>query len=364
MTKSSRDISSSGKLPIRSADILNSLSTVAETRFPAAAVDASRDPAVKFLLSLRILTKTYETTLVCDRCQEACEVPIEADDEKRFFVCPTGYIERPVAVSEDEAASYRFDYDVLSKHIADENHLHASVGVQDIGHGARLLAQGQSEGTHTSVVLVPRPAFSRATRELPLLKEHLKCDKLIMLAPGPQRATDATVDFLVNRNIHFSYLDALLAKQTFNMSVSTMITSIPLGARYLITTHEGKKYLEDADSYEGLVAKKEEYDMFIDGCTMEVHKRDSRGRILADTITAGEFCLLAKCVESGSVQPSREGLTHQVFKTGREKVDIRLGRYRWRTFNLQRNPLDRDTKTYQFMPPSTLKFCIIKPISS
>ncbi len=121
--------------------------------------------------------------------------------------------------------------------------------------------------------------------------------------------------------------------------------------------------------YEVLVKKRENYGMFIDGITREAFCRDGSSEpqiakltarelgILVDVITAGKpICPYA--TKTGGKSASREA-ANRLFEGARRKVDVKLGRYKYRAFRLHQKPAGVEYKAFEFAPPDDLQYCVI-----
>jgi len=326
----------SGKSPICDGDLVEALTASFEPRFPASAVTASEDPAVRFLLDRGILSKGYESTVLCDRCERNCELPLETEGDQRFFVCPTGYIERPVPVPEDDVPVYQFDFSAFCQDFAKQNGLKSWADDGILGRSLYRVARGRRVNKRVAAIYTLRLGADEAAMMLPALKSRLQCDRLIVITPLLQNL-DKAINALAVQDIGLVALDDLFARQTFDLDLAeTEETALP------------------SDSY----------CMFIDGFQKKVWKRLLNGKVVQDKLTPAELRILISYVEYGRVaKPTRLDSSIKVFETARRKADVTVGRYEWRAFTTHRTPADPRMKEYQFSPPSDLKFCIVIPLS-
>lgn len=354
----------SGKSPICDADLIEALTASLEPRFPATATLASESPTVRFLLARGILSKGYESTVVCDRCEKGCEVLVEVDGEQRFFVCPTGYIERPVPVSEDDVNVYRFGFSAFCRDFAKQNGLKSWTGDGILERTFYRVARGRRAGKVVAAVyalmLVPR----EATTTLPAFKSSIRCDELIVIVPLIKDLDKTITDTLGDQGIHVVALDDMFGRLTLDLdSGATVETPPPAGSYCRAITHEGREFLKKCQ-YEELAKTKSNFDMFVDGFQRRVWKRTADGKKSEQNLTPAELQLLTSYVKHAKVaKPTRFGFGIKVFETARRKADVRIGRYEWRSFATHRTPADPEMKEYQFLPPSDLKYCVIIPLA-
>ena len=147
------------------------------------------------------------------------------------------------------------------------------------------------------------------------------------------------------------------------------------GALALMFTHEspaGK--LVTGDDYEQLLAKRDEYDVFVDGALARrmVRRHVAQGGFDPATLTAPEFEMLIRYVfrharGEGPCVPARLGVTKQspgaarkAFIRMRKKVDQRVGGQTYRLFK-QRRELEGGGSAYAFEPDPDVRFCIFLP---
>ena len=137
-----------------------------------------------------------------------------------------------------------------------------------------------------------------------------------------------------------------------------------------VITREGAITLPKS-GYEDLVKKGGNYGMFIDGMTREASSRDGDGEPKVSKLTAMELGILVDVItaekpvrlhatKTGSECASSSAAA-RLFEEARRKVDIKLGRYQYRAFRLQRNPSGPKFKTVEFAPPDDLHYCVITP---
>ena len=354
----------SGKSPICDEDFYEALAGSLEPSFPAYAVLESESPVVGFLLARRILAKGHESTVVCDRCEKGCEVPVEEEDGERFFVCPTGYIERRVPVSEDDVSVYRFDFRNFCQDFAKQNGLKRWPDDGDSSRALYRVARGRRAGKVVAAVyalmLVPR----EATTTLPAFKSSIRCDELIVIAPFTGALDKTITDTLANQGIRVVAIDDMFGRLTLDLdSGATVETPPPAGSYCRAITHEGREFLTKRQ-YEELAATKSNSDMFVDGFQRRVWKRTVDGKKSEQNLTPAELQLLTSYVEHAKVaKPTRFGFGIKVFETARRKADVKVGRYEWRAFVTHRTPADPEMKEYQFLPPAGLKYCVIIPLT-
>ena len=355
----------SGKSPICEDDLIRSLRATFEPRFPASAICISEDAAVKFLLGRGILKKAYETTVICRRCPKTCEVVVQTDEGgERFFICPTGYLERPVPVSEEDVASYAFDYATFARHFAKDNGLKAWTDRGPSSSTFRPLARGRKTGKRVVAVYTSGLQTGDALVTLSVLKKRLKCEKLIVVAPESDDVDKTVVDALAADDIRLASLDGLLAEQSFDLQLAEEPEAPPPADAYCkVVTHGGEDFLNES-KYRALFEARRDYDMFIDGFEKKVWKRTAAGRCVEEKLTPSEFEVLAAYIRSGKVRrPARFNSTIKVFETARRKADVKTSRYTWRTFRTHRTPADPSMKQYQFAPPPGFKFCLTIPLA-
>jgi len=353
----------SGKSPICDGDLVEALTASFEPRFPASAVTASEDPAVRFLLDRGILSKGYESTVLCDRCERNCELPLETEGDQRFFVCPTGYIERPVPVPEDDVPVYQFDFSAFCQDFAKQNGLKSWADDGILGWSLYRVARGRRVNKRVAAIYTLRLGADEAAMMLPALKSRLQCDRLIVITPLLQNL-DKAINALAVQDIGLVALDDLFARQTFDLDLAeTEETALPSDSYCRVITHEGREFLKK-HQYEELIEDRSTFDMFIDGFQKKVWKQLLNGKVVQDKLTPAELRILISYVEYGRVaKPTRLDSSIKVFETARRKADVTVGRYEWRAFTTHRTPADPRMKEYQFSPPSDLKFCIVIPLS-
>ena len=124
--------------------------------------------------------------------------------------------------------------------------------------------------------------------------------------------------------------------------------------------------------YMQLVQDQNRYGLFIDGMTREVCCRHDPGRVRKTVLTPREFgmvreyMLVGRPLRPRSTEVGRHCLSDvaaiKLFEKARSKVDIRIGRYRYRMFRLHRNPTDQSLKAFEFAPPESLAYCLVLPV--
>lgn len=353
-----------GKSPICDSDLLEALAASFEPRFPVSAVTASTSPGVRFLLDRGILSTGHESTVLCDRCEEYCELPIETNGEQRFFICPTGYVERPVSVSEGEVGVYRFDFSAFCQHLVKQNALTSWTDHDVLGPSCYPIARGRRASKRVAVVYILRLDANETATTLPALKSRIQCDKLIAIAPVTENLGKLDIDALAAHDVSLVSLAEFFAKQTFDLTLAEAEeTGSPSDSYCKAITHDGRAFL-DQRQYEELLGRSSSFDMFIDGFQKKVWKRSVDGKVNAEKLTPAELQVLLSYVEHRKVaKPARFSSSIKVFETARRKADVRVGRYEWRAFGTHRTPADAKMKEYQFCPPCDLRFCITIPLS-
>lgn len=353
-----------GKSPICDGDLIEALSVSFEPRFAEAAVTASDAPGVRFLLDQGILTRGHDKTVTCDRCEECCELLVEIIDGKRVFVCPTGFIERPVAVPDDVGPIYRFDFSAFSGHFAKQNNLKPWGDGNALGDTFHAVARGRRANKQVATVYTLSLDAQEVTTILPVLKNRIRCDRLAVLAPVVEDIDSAAIQSLAAQDIDLVGLDALFAEQSLDLDAAhTEEAAPPADAHCRAISHDGREFLKKRQ-YEAMLKKVSGLDLFIDGFRKKVWKRTEKGKIVESKLTPAELKVLISYIEHVRVaKPTRFGSSVKVFETARRKADIKTGRYTWRAFTTHRTPADRRLIEYQFTPPSDLKFRVIIPLS-
>lgn len=354
----------SGKSPICEADLLQALSASLEPRFPASAVTASDDAAVQFLVERGVLPKDYHDTVLCTGCQEGCEVPVQADGNDRFIVCPTGYVERRIPVSDDELTARRFDFAAFRAGFAKENGLRVWADDRGVGPDFHTVAHGRRAGKRIIAIYTLRLDCAGTAAMLHALKDQLRCDRLVVLTPQPDHCSKETLAALATGEIRVVALGDLLGQRTFDIDVAEPGEAAPPSNAFCrVVTHEGREFLTQ-QQYQALVAKRQEFDMFIDAFEKKCWNRRAPGKTTEARLTAAELHVLCSYIEAGKVaKPTRFGSSIKVFETARKKADVNVSRYEWRAFTTHQTPGDPEMKEYQFTPPSGLRFCLVTPLS-
>lgn len=142
------------------------------------------------------------------------------------------------------------------------------------------------------------------------------------------------------------------------------------GAYCHVITREGKRAANKVQ-YEKLVNARDEYDMFIDGMTLRASCRDGKQKPLTEKLTPKELGILSDFIQAGKpMRPyntktgkgcASSSSAYRLFEGARRKVDVKLGRYVYRTFRLHKNPSDRKLNAHEFAPPEDLVYCLILP---
>lgn len=111
-----------------------------------------------------------------------------------------------------------------------------------------------------------------------------------------------------------------------------------------------------------------EVDLFIDGVARPARftKRLPDGTSSSGQLTDAELRqLVGMITRPGPHRPKEIDRTLQdgikIFETARRKVDVDLGRYRWRAFSLHRSGEDRAAKAFAFTPPAGFRYCLLLP---
>ncbi|HUT10467.1 MAG TPA: hypothetical protein VMY42_08225, partial [Thermoguttaceae bacterium] len=149
-----------------------------------------------------------------------CEVPVDGDAGQRYFICPTGYAERPVPVSEDEVSSYRFDFPAFRTEFATDNGLTPCSDDLDLGQAFHPVAMGRMGGKSALAIYTANLNEKEAPTVLPALKGRLQCDSLIVLTPRSKSLDKTLADTLSVEDIAFVTLDELFARRTFELDLA------------------------------------------------------------------------------------------------------------------------------------------------
>ena len=288
---------------------------------------------------------------------------MEAEEGRRFCVCPTGYVERPIPVSEDEVAVRRFDFSAFCAAFAKENRLKRWGDAGDLGRAVHPLAKGRRVNQRIVVLYALALDAKDAPSILVALKSRLPCDKLVVVTPQSDPLRKERVDALADSGICLVRLGDLLSRQTLDIGLAESgDTPVPPDAYCRVVTHEGRAFLTQ-QQYRALLAKRQVFDLFIDAFEKRCWKRDSRGNTTQSKLTPAELQVLCAYIESGkSAKPGRFDSSIKVFETARRKADVRVGRYQWRAFTTHRTPVDREMRAYQFTPPPDFKYCLAIPM--
>lgn len=353
-----------GKSPICDGDLVEALTASLEPRFRASAAMASEDPGMRFLLDRGILSKGNESTVLCDRCERNCELPIEVEGEQRFFVCPTGYVERPGLVSADDVPVYRFDFSAFCAAFANKNGLRQWGGDKDLGRAFHPVAKGQRVGKRVVALYALALDARDVSSTLSALKSRLQCDKLVVVTAQSDHVQKELADALAANGICLVRLGDLLGKQTFDIDLAESGDAPPPPDAYCrVVTHEGREFLTQ-QQYRALFAKRRDFNMFIDAFEKKCWKRDTAGKTTEAKLTPAELQILSSYIESGKIaKPTKFDSSMKVFETARRKADVKIGRYKWQAFTTHRTPADRMMKEHQFTPPSDFKYCLATPSS-
>jgi len=137
-----------------------------------------------------------------------------------------------------------------------------------------------------------------------------------------------------------------------------------------VITREGKRAASKAQ-YERLVDARDEYDMFIDGMTQKASCRHDKQKPRAEKLTPKELGILSDFIQAGKpIRPyntkTGKGCASissacRLFVGARKKVDVKLGRYRYRSFRLHKNCGDSKLNAHEFTPPDGFLYCLIPP---
>jgi len=336
-----------------------------EPSFPASAVVSSEDQAMQFLLKRKILRKGYDTTVLCRHCLEGCEVPVDGEAGERYFICPTGYMERPVPVTEDEVTVYRFNYTAFCDNFAKANGLRIWKERKSRARGVYSLANGKVLNRKIAAIYLRCIEVEEVNVLLPLLKGQIGCEKLIVMTPRTDEIDMSVREALISGNILVVSLSDLLGKRSFALQLGETVTDPKSRNAYCqIVTHQ-KGAWSDRNKYKLLVNEPEKYDMFIDGFTLSVTRRLLNGKISTDKLTLAEYAWLKECITSRRrVCPGEIGYSYKVFHAGRQKADVRLHDKEWRAFKTRSHLTAKAEPAYLFDPPRGFKYCLIIPIEA
>jgi hypothetical protein len=149
----------------------------------------------------------------------------------------------------------------------------------------------------------------------------------------------------------------------------------PYPARaYCVALDSNGQRALDAPAYRAITASASEYDLFLD-LTQTVHagrhptSRREGGRAIAGSVTAAQGAAYAELMERG--QPLRaaelralDGIQHpeKFIEAARRELDVRVGRYNWRSTVLLRRD-SPEAKRYWFCPPEGLRWVLLRPLA-
>jgi len=127
----------------------------------------------------------------------------------------------------------------------------------------------------------------------------------------------------------------------------------------------------DKSRYQALLKTRNKYDMFIDGMTRETSCRDGKGHSQAAKLTPKELGIVVDVIMAGKpMRPyntktgnncSSSSSACRLFVEARKKVDVKLGRYRYRAFRLHKDASDSKLNAHEFTPPDGFLYCLILP---
>lgn len=148
----------------------------------------------------------------------------------------------------------------------------------------------------------------------------------------------------------------------------TTRSQTPPGFYCQVITENGIENLTRAE-YAQLVTQKSDFDMFIDGLTRQVSRRDANGSSHYSKLTPRELNILIQYTNHSDPMRPRDTsagrlctslrAANNLFERARRKVDIAITRYEYRSFQLVRHPRGTEHRMYRFDPPSSLKYRII-----
>jgi hypothetical protein len=152
----------------------------------------------------------------------------------------------------------------------------------------------------------------------------------------------------------------------------------PAGPRYpppccILVDAEGAREIDD-ETYRSVLERAVELDLFLDLTrTVEAGRhptgRRENGKAVPSSVTAAEGRAYAELVERR--QPLRaaelqsvDGKNHPVklIESARRELDVRLGRYKWRSTELLRGDTS-EANRYQFRPPEDLRWALLRPLA-
>jgi hypothetical protein len=146
---------------------------------------------------------------------------------------------------------------------------------------------------------------------------------------------------------------------------------IPNSSCCRVLTHKRDRYLSHVQ-YEKLLARAEGFDLFIDGITKQACSRNGAKKgIRRERLTPAQYVMLGEYIVTrkimrpvattlGKKLASAEAAL-KLFEKARRKVDVKVGRYRYRSFRLLKATC-REANAFEFSPPKDLRFCLIVPI--
>jgi hypothetical protein len=145
------------------------------------------------------------------------------------------------------------------------------------------------------------------------------------------------------------------------------------GPGWSVITHESRRALT-RDEYTDIIGRYDEFDLFLDGAattfsqSYPVGHRDAQSRFHRGVISIHQMHALTeliaraiplrasdiRCLQGTTVQDPASSV-----EAARRAIDVRLSRYRWRSFHTISGE-NRDQKAYLFRPPASLRYaCIV-----
>lgn len=161
---------------------------------------------------------------------------------------------------------------------------------------------------------------------------------------------------------------ATIADEKMKAMGWTLQPAAPVRTIYCNAVIDGESKTLTFDEYQSLLGRITDYDLFIDGLR-RIAGRKNGEKCESQDITTLELEMLAEYIESRKpLRPmnTRVGgrtsadAAQKIFDKARAKVDIRLGRYKWRAFTLHKN-LDSAMKAFEFRPPNDFRYCLLLP---
>lgn len=141
----------------------------------------------------------------------------------------------------------------------------------------------------------------------------------------------------------------------------------------LLIGDEGRRPISDGE-YREVVAEIEAFDLFVDTMAKvergryRASKRLEDGTHEAGTLSFEQAHAIVELVERRRPMRAAElqalssyGSPHKQVEAARRVVDVRLGRYQWRSIQLLRED-DRQANRYVFNPPDGLRFAVLRPL--